>query len=341
MEWRLTVHPVHRSAAVRFTNGLLRATAGLIRVPIGDAIYSVGCAPADDYDARILLRCGFGDGLVSAYLNDNAVEMLLGGVVDAQALEALAPEWRLALLETAMSPLAVMLRDQLGVTLALREVEFVSAPPPAAGLKLSVRPSASVAEWSLYVSIDSDPPGAVMEWLRQSAPAPAPARDYRWLPLTARLEAGFTALTLSAVEGLKLGDVILCDICYAAEGRLRMNIDDRLHCFVEVDGSRLLAQSSSPTESMADPYETPREARDTGTEVESGIAGLSVNVVFVAGRLQLTIGDLQRMQPGHVFDLQRSSSGPIEILANGAIIGTGELVEVDGRAGVRVLECKS
>ena len=76
------------------------------------------------------------------------------------------------------------------------------------------------------------------------------------------------------------------------------------------------------------------------TAIEGQFAELRVNLVFVAGRLQLTVAELQQIQPGHVFDLRRVADRHIEITANGAAIGVGELVEVDGRVGVRVHECK-
>ena len=46
---------------------------------------------------------------------------------------------------------------------------------------------------------------------------------------------------------------------------------------------------------------------------------------------------LRRLQPGETFDLQKPlASGPVMIRANGALLGTGSLVEVDGRVGVTI-----
>ncbi len=85
----------------------------------------------------------------------------------------------------------------------------------------------------------------------------------------------------------------------------------------------------------------PEDANDTVTpDQDKTIANLPIDVVFVAGRLKITLNDLQHIQTGYVFDLQRNSDRHIEICANGVKIGSGELVEIDGRAGVRVLECE-
>ncbi len=78
------------------------------------------------------------------------------------------------------------------------------------------------------------------------------------------------------------------------------------------------------------------EEAPPGTEVEN----LPVNLVFVAGELQVPFGELRAHGPGFVYELEGAVSSQVEIRANGRAIGVGELVELEGRFGVRILECR-
>lgn len=65
------------------------------------------------------------------------------------------------------------------------------------------------------------------------------------------------------------------------------------------------------------------------------VDAIPVRLTFDLGERQLTLGELRRLQPGDIFDLHRPlTDGPVMVRANGALVGTGELVEVDGRIGV-------
>ena len=62
-----------------------------------------------------------------------------------------------------------------------------------------------------------------------------------------------------------------------------------------------------------------------------------VSQFFEQKNLEPLRAELRALQPGAIFDLQRPlADGPVMIRANGALIGTGDLVEVEGRIGVRV-----
>ena len=66
---------------------------------------------------------------------------------------------------------------------------------------------------------------------------------------------------------------------------------------------------------------------------------LPVRLVFVAGETEVALRDLQALAPGFVFDLRQPVDRHVEVRANGRAIATGELIEIDGRVGVRVLDC--
>ena len=64
---------------------------------------------------------------------------------------------------------------------------------------------------------------------------------------------------------------------------------------------------------------------------------LPIKLVFEVGRCDMTLGAVRALGPGHVFALERDPAQSVDIVANGRRIGTGQLVRVGERLGVRVL----
>jgi type III secretion system YscQ/HrcQ family protein len=91
------------------------------------------------------------------------------------------------------------------------------------------------------------------------------------------------------------------------------------------------------------PTFAPAGAQPIPCEAESGGNGLNVDripvrLTFDLGEQMLTLGELRRLQPGEYFDLQRRlDAGPLHMRANGSLIGTAELVDIEGRVGARIL----
>jgi type III secretion system YscQ/HrcQ family protein len=65
---------------------------------------------------------------------------------------------------------------------------------------------------------------------------------------------------------------------------------------------------------------------------------LPVRVVVEAGRLQLPVALLARLRVGDVLTFPEPILGPVELRAGGRLLGRGELVDVEGQRGVRLLE---
>ncbi len=56
------------------------------------------------------------------------------------------------------------------------------------------------------------------------------------------------------------------------------------------------------------------------------------------GRVTMTGEELVGLSTGHVFDLNKLSGEPLDLSVNGKVIGRGEVVEVDGNLGIRIVE---
>ncbi len=65
---------------------------------------------------------------------------------------------------------------------------------------------------------------------------------------------------------------------------------------------------------------------------------LPVELLFVVDQFKTTVKEVERIKPGYVFELKHKAIGQAEIRANGTLIGIGELVQIEDRAGVRVIK---
>ncbi len=91
------------------------------------------------------------------------------------------------------------------------------------------------------------------------------------------------------------------------------------------------------------------EDASEGIEEEVDEAGLGAAVadlgsdvpialVAVIGKTTADVEQLLAYHPGQVIDLGRPPSETVDLVANGKLIARGELVEMDGKLGVRILK---
>ena len=66
------------------------------------------------------------------------------------------------------------------------------------------------------------------------------------------------------------------------------------------------------------------------------LSGVPIPVTVQLGRVRLTLGDLCRLKPGALLELDRESHEPADILVNGKVVAHGEIVTIDGHYGVRI-----
>jgi type III secretion system YscQ/HrcQ family protein len=67
------------------------------------------------------------------------------------------------------------------------------------------------------------------------------------------------------------------------------------------------------------------------------LADVTVAMVIELGRVQVSAADVMGLRPGQVIELGRSPGEAIDLVVDGKRIGKGELVEIDGEMGVRIL----
>jgi len=62
-----------------------------------------------------------------------------------------------------------------------------------------------------------------------------------------------------------------------------------------------------------------------------------VAMVVELGRVMVSAADVMGLRPGQVIELSRQPGEPVDLVVDGKRIGKGELVEIDGELGVRLL----
>lgn len=76
----------------------------------------------------------------------------------------------------------------------------------------------------------------------------------------------------------------------------------------------------------------------TAEEATSELMGsVELRADFVVGGVDMTIADLHEMKPGRIFVVDRQVGQPIDVVVNNHVVARGELVDVDGKLGVRIV----
>ena len=88
----------------------------------------------------------------------------------------------------------------------------------------------------------------------------------------------------------------------------------------------------SEQESEHDAQQVPEEA-----EGMVSLAELDIELLFEIGTQTLSLEDLQSIEPGYVFELDRPLEQPVRVRANGKVIAECQLVQVNNRLGARIV----
>lgn len=67
-------------------------------------------------------------------------------------------------------------------------------------------------------------------------------------------------------------------------------------------------------------------------------ADVPVHLVAVIGRTTVTVKDMMNYQMGQVIDLGRPPGETVDLVASGKLFARGELVDIDGKLGVRIVK---
>ncbi|MDY7225532.1 type III secretion system cytoplasmic ring protein SctQ [Hyalangium rubrum] len=87
------------------------------------------------------------------------------------------------------------------------------------------------------------------------------------------------------------------------------------------------------------PPESEGDALDDANKPEGGelLADIPLQIAVELARVPVTADEVVALKVGQVIELHRSAGEPVELSVNGKVVARGELVEVEGQLGVRVI----
>lgn len=251
------------------------------------------------------------------------------------------PPARIALARYAFAALAPALQHALGEPAVSDTAVAALQDEPTFPIYFTVRLSSIrlTMRWMMtaagvHALLDSDPWHPITE--RASLP------HCRWLtalPIAIPIDVGEAILPLAECNALSRGDIVrLAASAFDVTGRaivrvgpcaLQLRWLDTHRCF-EVE-NMTHAPSASP--------EDPSVSADTGSagaasSIDTG--SIPVRLSFSLGALGTTVGEIAALRPGALLELKRGMPPEVTIEANGVAIGSGELVDLDGRLAVEI-----
>lgn len=83
-----------------------------------------------------------------------------------------------------------------------------------------------------------------------------------------------------------------------------------------------------------------KDNEDGAATAPASVGSIPVRVEFAIGEVTLPFGELERIEPGYVFELGRAIDGAsVDVRANGRCIGHGRIVAIGDTLGVRLTDC--
>jgi flagellar motor switch protein FliN/FliY len=89
---------------------------------------------------------------------------------------------------------------------------------------------------------------------------------------------------------------------------------------------------------MADQNEQENAGEPSGTDSSDAAYEIPVEVIAVLGTAELQVSQILKLGRGAVVELDRTVGEPIEVHANNQLIARGEVVVIEDRLGVQMIE---
>lgn len=239
-------------------------------------------------------------------------------------------------------------------------VTCLPTPQPHAGPAafFSIAPPGQMSQCALHLRLESGATAELLNGMRSTAPASpvapgaadaASALDALRLPLD--FEIGSTRLSLKEMHSIRRGDIVGIERWRAAGPAIGVGVlvgGTRMNALEAVANGNRITVETRKDPVMGIDNATPRPGQDgfaapaPANEAAPPLArldALEVALRFQVGELSISLGDLKSVGPGHVFELADPlNRSTVRIVAHGNVLGTGHLVAVGDRLGVRVSE---
>ena len=173
-----------------------------------------------------------------------------------------------------------------------------------------------------------------------------------------KIEAGRLELAAEDIANLEAGDIIILEhhqlvlgpegpggtisghIGRGRNGRLEGQLlasEGQLKFAI----SQIIVQEQPIETPMTDELNdepTIQEPTDNLPETEGLLRDIDAPVVIELGRLKMNTAQVTRLKSGQILRLPRNANDPVDLVVNDKLFARGELVEIDGELGVRLVK---
>ena len=159
----------------------------------------------------------------------------------------------------------------------------------------------------------------------------------RMIPVFADIEMGYANLSINEMKEIEVNDIVLINDKLSTEkSQVYIRIGSTIIFDGRIEQSGKITIEQVAIQRMKDVMK--QKEKKHIQNIETLFGSITVNLAFKIGEAQLSFSELTDLQPGYTFELDNRLEKPVEIIANGMTFGSGELVAVGDRLGVRVLE---
>lgn len=165
-------------------------------------------------------------------------------------------------------------------------------------------------------------------------------------------EAGVGVLTRGDIEELNVDDVFIPDGCQLRRGAdgftgpalLRFQDGHQGYFALTSNGRELRYQEpkliEEPTMTDDKPHRQAVLNQDALDKIVSLGRDAPVSITVELARFTLPLEDVAALQPGDIFNTHAPIGAQVTLRAAGVPIALGELIDIEGETGVRVVEVK-
>ncbi|MGB1271196.1 MAG: type III secretion system cytoplasmic ring protein SctQ [Endozoicomonas sp.] len=284
---------------------------------------------------------------VQLFMGKSLLNALLPDNLDIQAVLALPRKLMLAALQHILTPVLGQLQQTTSTAIEFLGLRQVKGHSGAAELLLTI----NIADTRYQALVATNP--TLFELLKGLPPHLN--GEMPDIPIWASLELGRTQLSREELGQLESGDIVF--LKQHVTGQQLIIRTSRSNAFLgEANGTQITVKQRVDTmddeamddqpvndqpvndQQMPDEASLNEESENSVQEGQAGvnIADINVDLLFEIGRQQLSADQLQALEPGFVFELDRPIEQPVRIRANGKLIAECQLVQIDNRLGARI-----
>lgn len=236
------------------------------------------------------------------------------------------------LLELLLAPYLDRAEALLGQTLQLRTLEPAPAVPDDR-VGVVVRGALDGAPFAAWLSLAPNALGVMMRLARMLPRSPQQVPDP---PVVIAARVGLARLGAGALASVRVGDAVVLEDGPLRRGNVVIVVGECCVAAAKWEGDMAtFIEAPRPAGAFGSEGWTMQDGQEGGP-VAATFGDLRVTLVFELGRRLATLDEVRGLTAGQVFGLGRDESAPVDILANGARLGRGEIVKVGDMLAVRI-----